>query len=119
MVAAHGIDAPEGRQECTRPDGTAWRCSQQAPLALSDHVDRAVVRCDPHDRDRYGRVVAVCFLVGEDLNRWMVANGWAVAFRRYSLDYVTDEDRARVAGVGLWSGTFQMPWDWRQTHRSR
>jgi endonuclease YncB( thermonuclease family) len=66
-----------------------------------------------------GRTVAVCFLGSEELNRWMVANGWAVAFRRYSLDYVADEDGARLAGAGLWSSTFQMPWDWRQMQRSR
>lgn len=43
----------------------------------------------------------------------MVANGWAVAFRRYSLDYVADEDNAHRAWLGVWSGTFEMPWDWR------
>jgi endonuclease YncB( thermonuclease family) len=118
-IRLHGIDAPESRQECIRPDGATWRCGQQAALALSDHIGRAVVSCEPRDRDRYGRVVAVCSLGGEDLNRWMVANGWAMAFRRYSLDYVADEDRARMAGVGLWSSTFQMPWDWRQIQRSR
>jgi len=116
-IRLHGIDAPESRQECTRPDGATWRCGQQAALTLSLHIGRAVVSCEPRDRDRYGRTVAVCSRGSEDLNRWMVANGWAVAFRRYSLDYVADEDRVHLAGAGLWSGTFQMPWDWRQIQR--
>lgn len=84
-IRMHGIDAPESRQECVRADGTSWRCGQQAALALSDRIGRATVRCEPRDHDRYGRVVAVCFKGAEDLDRWMVANGWAVAYRKYSL----------------------------------
>ena len=112
-IRMHGIDAPESRQECIRADGTSWRCGQQAALALSDRIGRATVRCEPRDRDRYGRVVAVCFKGAEDLDRWMVANGWAVAYRKYSLDYVADEERAKRAKLGIWSGSFEMPWDWR------
>jgi endonuclease YncB( thermonuclease family) len=112
-IRMHGIDAPESRQECIREDGTSWRCGQQAALALSDRIGRATVRCEPRDRDRYGRVVAVCFKVAEDLDRWMVTTGWAVAYRKYSLDYVADEERAKRAKLGIWSGSFEMPWDWR------
>ena len=112
-IRMHGIDAPESRQECIRADGTSWRCGQQAALALSDRIGRATVRCEPRDRDRYGRVVAVCFKGAEDLDRRMVANGWAVAYRKYSLDYVADEERAKRARLGIWSGSFEMPWDWR------
>jgi len=116
-IRLHGIDAPESRQECTRADGTTWRCGQQAALALSDRIDRATVRCEPRDRDRYGRVVAVCFKGTEDLNRWMVESGWAVAYHKYSLDYVAEEDGARRAKLGLWAGSFEMPWDWRRTRK--
>ena len=71
--------------------------------------------CQPRDLDRYGRVVAVCFKGSEDLNRWMVANGWAVAFRQYSVDYVAE--RLPTSGVrsNIWSGGFEMPWDWRRS----
>ncbi|UYN97812.1 MAG: thermonuclease family protein [Enhydrobacter sp.] len=112
-VRLHGIDAPESRQLCTRQDGTRWRCGQQAALALADRIGTATVRCEGNSRDRYGRLIAVCYKNKEDLNRWMVANGWAVAYRRYSLAYAPDEDRARAARNGIWSSTFDMPWDWR------
>ncbi len=112
-IRLHGIGAPESRQECDRPDGTSWRCGQQAALALSDRIGRSTVRCEPHGRDRYGRVIAVCFKGTDDLNRWMVAAGWAVAYRKYSLDYVDVEKRAHAARLGIWSERFQMPWDWR------
>ena len=112
-IRLHGIDAPESRQECTRSDGATWRCGQQAALALADRSGRSIVRCDPRDRDRYGRIIATCFENAEDLNHWMVASGWAVAYRKYSLDYVAIEERAHAARIGIWSGTFDMPWDWR------
>jgi len=47
----------------------------------------------------------------------MVENGWAVAFRRYSEVYVAQEARARDKRAGLWSGEFQMPWEWRSSKR--
>jgi endonuclease YncB( thermonuclease family) len=86
---------------------------------LADRIGRASVSCRPRDLDRYGRVVAVCFKGNEDLNRWMVANGWAAAYRRYSGDYVAEEDAARRGRVNIWSGAFEMPWDWRAQHRDR
>ena len=63
------------------------------------------------------RRVAVCYVGGEDLDRWMVRRGWAVAFRKYSLDYVDAENDATEAGRGIWQGEFEMPWDWRAARR--
>jgi endonuclease YncB( thermonuclease family) len=94
-IRLFGIDAPESCQLCVRPTGERWRCGQQASFALADLIGRSTVSCQPRDRDRYGRIVAVCFKRISDLNRWMVTNGWAVAYRRYSEYYVVDEDAAR------------------------
>lgn len=117
-IRLFGIDAPEGSQFCVRPNGERWRCAQQSSLALAERIGLATVRCEPRDIDRYRRVVAVCFKGNEDLNRWMVANGWAVAYRRYSVDYVIDEDAARRKRINMWSGDFEMPWDWRAQRRN-
>ena len=117
-IRLFGIDAPEGSQLCVRPNGERWRCGQQSSFALADRIGRATVRCEPRDIDRYRRIVAACFKGTEDLNRWMVANGWAVAYRRYSVDYVTDEDAARRKRINMWSGDFEMPWDWRAQRRN-
>jgi endonuclease YncB( thermonuclease family) len=117
-IRLHGIDAPESRQFCTRPSGQSWRCGQQAALALSDRIGRRSVSCVARDTDRYGRTIAVCSQNGIDLNAWMDAEGWAVAYRRYSLDYVSADTEARSAGRNIWSGTFVMPWDWRRGARS-
>ena len=68
-------------------------------------------------RDRYGRALGVCALRGGDLNAWLVFEGHALAYRRYSLKYVKQEEAARVAGRGIWAGDFVPPWDWRAGKR--
>jgi endonuclease YncB( thermonuclease family) len=118
-IRLFGIDAPESSQLCVRLTGERWRCGQQASFALADRISRTAVTCQPRDLDRYGRVVAVCFKGSEDLNRWMVANGWAVAYKRYSVDYVASEAAARRNHINIWSGSFDMPWDWRAQHHYR
>jgi endonuclease YncB( thermonuclease family) len=68
-----GIDAPESHQTC-EADQQAYRCGQQAALALADEIGQQTVSCERHDVDRYGRIVAVCHAGGEDLNAWMVSH---------------------------------------------
>ncbi|WP_300582001.1 thermonuclease family protein [Marivita sp.] len=116
-VRLHGIDTPESRQSCMRASGAQWRCGQQAALALSDRIGRRTVNCSVRNVDRYGRAIAVCTQGNQDLNRWLVSEGWAVAYRRYSRDYIRAEDQARSAGRNIWSGQFVMPWDWRRGQR--
>ena len=113
-IRLHGIDAPEGGQTCLDAAGRNWRCGQRAALALQDLIGRRPVTCDERDVDRYGRIVGRC-LVGEvDINGWLVTQGLALAYRRYSHDYVAAEDEARAAGRGMWAGTFEPPWEWRR-----
>jgi hypothetical protein len=50
---------------------------------------------------------------GVNINRWLVHEGWAMSFVRYSHIYDADERAARQAQTGLWSGAFIAPWDWR------
>ena len=115
-IRLFGIDAPESGQMCLAGH-KMFRCGQRAGLALSDKIGRAMVSCSPKDRDRYGRVVAVCHSRGEDLNGWMVSQGWALAYRRYSRDYIKQEKRASASKRGVWVGKFIAPWDWRRGKR--
>ena len=116
-IRLHGIDAPESGQICKDGHGTSYRCGQRAALALSDRIGRATVTCRHRDTDRYGRRVAVCMSGALDLNGWMVANGHALAYRKYSTDYVEQEDLARHRLRGLWAGSFIAPWNWRRGQR--
>lgn len=99
-IRLQGIDAPESRQTCVA-GGEVWRCGQKAALALADFIGRSPVRCEEQGVDRYGRVIAACYVRGEDIERWMVLNGWALAYRRYSIDYVVEERTAQVARAGI------------------
>lgn len=116
-IRLYGVDAPESAQLCHDGAGEAWRCGQRAALALADRIGQRLVECTAKDEDRYGRIVGVCRVGGEDLSGWMAGQGWALAYRQYSLDYVAAEASARAARGGVWSGAFQAPWDWRKERR--
>ena len=108
----HGIDAPETRQSCFK-DGREWQCGMEASLTMQ-RLAVGQVSCVGIEQDRYGRTVAKCFAGDVDLGRELVRRGLALAYRRYSLDYVDDEDFARQNRLGMWAGEFVAPWDWRR-----
>src|SRR4051812_20947236 len=112
-----GIDAPESGQTCLDAKGQSYRCGQKAALVLDARIEEGVVTCERKGTDRYGRVVALCRVFGEDLGAWMVGLGWALASRAYSARYVPAENLARSRGLGIWAGQFTPPQEWRQERR--
>jgi len=108
-----GIDAPEIGQSCWDAAGQPWPCGQRAALALSTKVGDAIVECRGIRRDRSARLIAVCRAGDTNLNAWLVAEGWALAYRSQSLAYVQAEEAAREQAKGLWVGAFEPPWVWR------
>jgi len=117
-VRLFGVDAPEGRQRCTRSNGSSWQCGEAAADELRRLVGSREVACERRDSDDYGRIVAVCRVGNLDLGAAMVRAGLAVAYRRYSADYVAEEREARAARRGLWAGEFVRPEDYRRDERS-
>jgi endonuclease YncB( thermonuclease family) len=118
QIRLFGIDAPERRQTCLDPAGQRYRCGDAARAALAGKIAGATIRCQPRSIDRYERWVAVCYRADEDLNGWLVAQGWALAYRHYSNDYVAAEDAARARRAGIWRGSFETPWDYRRQQRA-
>jgi endonuclease YncB( thermonuclease family) len=108
-----GVDAVEGRQSCTR-DGRPWACGNEAARKLRSLIGDRTVNCSKRDVDDYGRVVAVCRSGAADLGAEMVRSGFATAYRRYSNDYVDEENDARSARRGIWAGEFTSPEDYRR-----
>jgi endonuclease YncB( thermonuclease family) len=108
-IRLFAIDAVESRQSCTTFTGQRWPCGRKSALALADKIGTRHVTCVPLDRDRYGRIVARCFVGDQDIAAWSVANGWALAWARYSAEYLPLQDKARSLGLGIWSGTFEDP----------
>ena len=115
-IRLHAIDAPEIKQLCRR-DGKPWRCGEDAASALEAFLGNRPVSCEELDRDRYGRIIAKCAVDNVDLEGWMVSQGWAMAYRQYSTDYVPHELKARAAQRGIWGGEFTPPWEWRKRAR--
>lgn len=72
------------------------------------------VTCDRTGCDKYDRWLAVCCLPnGTDINKVMVKEGYAWAFRRYSDDYVSAEDTAKSLKTGIWQTETETAWDYR------
>ncbi|MFO0996643.1 MAG: thermonuclease family protein [Alphaproteobacteria bacterium] len=113
QIRLFGIDAPEVQQLCQR-QGSYWPCGVAAAHALAQKVVGRDVICRPRAHDRHWRVFGICYVDGEDLNAWVVREGWALAYRRHSMDYVEAEEEAKAARRGLWSSEFQMPWEYRR-----
>ena len=106
-----GIDAPESRQVCRAASGEAYRCGRVSADALDKFLAQSrPTFCIPKGKS-YDRVVAVCRRAdGADVNSWMVRNGHAVDWIKYSKGRYADEQReAKANQRGVWSGEFQMP----------
>jgi endonuclease YncB( thermonuclease family) len=115
-VRLEGIDAPETDQICLDSTGFRWTCGIDVRDRLVAHIAGRKVACTTSGIDAYKRTLATCRIMDEDLNGWMVQEGWALAYAKYSSVYVRAEEDARAQQRGLWQGAFIAPWDWR--HRN-
>ncbi len=116
-VRLHGIDAPEVDQPCEDASGQPWMCGAFVEAKVRDLYQGRTAFCEEVDRDRYGRSIARCQVNGRDVGGDIVENGWAEAYRRYSMDYDLAEKAAQVNGVGLWAGKMQSPSAFRAEQR--
>ena len=113
-IRLYGIDAPERNQMCTK-NSKKYNCGTDATIALTKKINKNRVKClVQENKDRYNRHIGICFVKNEDINKWMVRNGYAIAYRQYSKDYISDEEHAKVNKLGLWSGIFLKPEKWRK-----
>ena len=117
-IRLYGIDAPERYQTCSR-DGVEYWCGFEATNALRKIVRGRSVVCVVRGEDRHWRYIAICSVDGIDIGREMVRRGWAVAYTRYSKDYIAAAAAAKAGGLGVWRGDFTMPWVWRNKERRK
>ena len=117
-----GIDAPEMKQKCKKPYlqimfftfQKDYYCGQTSKKKLVQKIGNKSLKCTLLGKDRYKRYLAKCFKGNINLNRWMVRNGYAIAYRKYSKRYIPDENFAKEEKLGLWGGTFTKPEKWRK-----
>jgi endonuclease YncB( thermonuclease family) len=115
-VRLQGLDAPETERTCTAY-GQQWPCGRTAAEWLRECLRGRQVECVGHTRDRYSRLLAVCYAGGESINDRLVREGWALDYRKYSSDYLAAEAEAKRRGAGVWRGEFMPPWQWRSERR--
>lgn len=113
-IRLEGIDAPELAQTCPRSHSGTYRCGQKAKSHLDLLARHGTVSCIGTERDAFDRRLATCFSGDINLNKAMVADGHAYAFRRYSQNYIGEEASAKLAKRGVWQATSMPPWEFRQ-----
>jgi endonuclease YncB( thermonuclease family) len=110
------IDAPEMAQKCQGGPKELRDCGAFVADVLDGRIRGQSIECEVLAIDEYKRRIASCSHAGEDLSTWLVSEGLALAFRRFSERLVPVEEAAKAAGRGLWQTTFEAPWDYR-AHR--
>lgn len=123
-VRLYGIDSPELAQTC-RKNNANWKCGMAAKQALQQQINGRKLTCIGDEKDKYGRLIATCYLYFsaqakyQNLNAWMVKNGWAVAYKYYSKRYIEQEKYAQKNNLGIWQSQFLEPFEWRQKNDRR
>ena len=111
-IRLNGIDAPE--------KGQAY--GNRAKQFVLDLAAQQTVTVEIKDIDRYGRSVGDVFLPdGRNLNREIVAAGYAWWYRKYSADQSLGrlEEEAQRGRRGLWQDKNPVPpWEWRRQKRA-
>ena len=124
-IRLEGIDAPEMKQKCKKEKFKIslivgftfyedYNCGAVSKEILVEKISSSKIKCISTSQDRYKRYIASCFRDKINLNKWMVRNGHALAYKRYSKKYVLDEEFAKENKLGLWKGKFINPEKWRK-----
>ena len=108
-----GIDTPELKQTCTKNNEVIY-CGVKARKLLIEKIGKNKVQCVREGKDQYKRTLAECFVNKVSLSSYLVRNGYAFAYRKYSKKFISDEDFARTNNLGMWSMSFEYPWDYRK-----
>ena len=121
-IRLYGIDAPEVNQKCYKQFfsfnllnyNKKYYCGKETSNKLKVFLKNSKIVCQIKGQDRYKRKIAICFKNSIDINAWLVKEGLAVAYKKYSKRYSYLEKQARDQKKGIWAGQFDMPWDWRK-----
>ena len=72
------------------------------------------IKCVKEGLDQYKRILAECFVNNESLSKYLVREGFAFAYRKYSTKFIEDENYAKKNKKGMWAMKFEYPWEYRK-----
>lgn len=119
-IRLFGIDAPETNQYCFDKNKIKYSCGINSTNALIQFIkenSNESIQCTQIGIDQYGRFISECWIGKISINSWLVRNGHALAYLKYSKQFFYDEKKARENDLGLWQGKFINPWEWRRGKR--
>jgi endonuclease YncB( thermonuclease family) len=130
-IRLHGIDVPELAQKCGL-EPKRWNCGREAAAELIRLADFGRVTCKEISRGDRNLIRGICTVFERNklpdgtydskeinINREMVARGWALASGAGSDVYIEAEQVAQKAKKGIWRGAFVPPWEWRAAQTPR
>ena len=126
-IRFYGIDAPEIKQTCIRnylqlsffSFHKKYQCGEISKKKLKKLIKNKNIKCYVEGKDIYKRKIAECYRGKININSWMVRNGFAVVYTKYSNKYLTEETLAKQEKLGIWQGKFEKPWDWRKNVKKK
>ena len=106
-----GIDAPERTQAF----------SNKSRLSLVSKISKSQFKVVVHETDKYGRFLATLYVGERNINKEMVQEGWAWAYRYKGVTELYEEEmkKAQQEKLGLWKDSEPMaPWDFRRKKKN-
>ena len=121
-IRLSGIDAPEKKQYCNKNFlniyffifEKKYNCGIFVKKKLINKTKNKKIKCFLEGEDFFKRHLGTCYLNKENINAWMVKNGYAVSFKKYSKKYIFLEEYAKENKLGIWNGSFIRPYKWRK-----
>ena len=120
-----GIDAPEsyyrGKKQTCIEDNKKVFCGQISKEKLIEKIGNNSLNCKiEKNKDRYKRSVGECFIKKESLSVFMVRNGYAFDWPRYSKGkFANEQEYAKMNKLGVWNMEFEYPWIWKKKVREK
>ncbi len=118
-----GIDAPEsyffGKKQICILDKVDIFCGILSKDKLVEKIGNQSIDCKiEKNKDQFNRLLGECFLDNESLSVYMVKNGYAFDYPKYSKGkFSAYEKYAKNLSLGLWQMKFEYPWIWRKKNR--
>ncbi len=113
-IRLFGIDTPEKTQTF----------GQSAKNFTGAMASKGEIRVEPINKDQQGKIVALVFVNGINLNEQIVSQGFGWVYRQYCkesycADWLKLESNAKTSQKGLWADANPTPpWEYRKNQRS-